>query len=188
VHVSVGVHPAGDTACLYDGQCHLFSLVEGMARTRWPPDLRTPASSQARQIRTAAPVGATKNLGPADRSIPKTDPDGVSRLRGQAATQAPDPTPPPSQSQGSRAGALPTLSLPTRRGTRRCRRRWRIHTDHSYCASSPASPRIVPGSWIGCRDHPVVRDVVVGWWGGVMARRGDGGRRGSDHPAWMGED
>ncbi len=34
----------------------------------------------------------------------------------------------------------------------------------------------------------VVRDVAAGWWGGVMARRGDGGRRGSDHPAWMGED
>jgi len=34
----------------------------------------------------------------------------------------------------------------------------------------------------------VVRDVVAGWRGGVMARRGDGGRRGSDHPAWMGED
>ena len=39
VHVGVGVHAAGDGACLYDGQCHLFSLVEGMARTRWPSDL-----------------------------------------------------------------------------------------------------------------------------------------------------
>jgi len=34
----------------------------------------------------------------------------------------------------------------------------------------------------------VVRDVVAGWWGGVMARRGDGGRRGSDHTARMSED
>ena len=39
VHVGVGVHAAGDGACLYDGQCHPFSLVEGMARTRWPSDL-----------------------------------------------------------------------------------------------------------------------------------------------------
>jgi hypothetical protein len=39
VHVRVGIHAAGDGACLYDGQCHLFSVVEGMARTRWPPDL-----------------------------------------------------------------------------------------------------------------------------------------------------
>jgi hypothetical protein len=39
MHVRVGVHAAGDGPCLYDGQCHLFSLVEGMARTRWPSDL-----------------------------------------------------------------------------------------------------------------------------------------------------
>jgi len=39
VHVRAGVHAAGDSAGLYDGQCHLFSLVEGMARTRWPSDL-----------------------------------------------------------------------------------------------------------------------------------------------------
>jgi hypothetical protein len=32
--VGMSVHTAGDGACLYDGQCHLFSLVEGMARTR----------------------------------------------------------------------------------------------------------------------------------------------------------
>ena len=25
--------------CLYDGQCHPFSQVEGVARTRWPSDL-----------------------------------------------------------------------------------------------------------------------------------------------------
>jgi hypothetical protein len=34
VHVSMSVHAAGNGACLYDGQCHLFSLVEGMARAR----------------------------------------------------------------------------------------------------------------------------------------------------------
>src|SRR6516164_1901427 len=33
----------------------------------------------------------------------------------------------------------------------------------------------------------VVRDVVAGWWAGVMARRGSGGRRGCARPAWMGE-
>jgi hypothetical protein len=30
--------------CLYDGHCHLFSEVEGMARTRWPPGLLSLAS------------------------------------------------------------------------------------------------------------------------------------------------
>jgi hypothetical protein len=39
VHVGVGVHAAGDGACFYDDQCHPFSLVKGVARTRWPPDL-----------------------------------------------------------------------------------------------------------------------------------------------------
>jgi hypothetical protein len=39
MHVGVGVHAPGDCACLYDGHCHLFSEVEGMARTRWPPGL-----------------------------------------------------------------------------------------------------------------------------------------------------
>ena len=45
------------------------------------------------------------NLGPADRSFPKTT-SGVSRLAGQAGTQATDPTPKPNQNRGSRAGAL----------------------------------------------------------------------------------
>ena len=39
VHVRVGVHAAGDGACLYNGQCHPSSQVEGVARTRWPSDL-----------------------------------------------------------------------------------------------------------------------------------------------------
>ncbi len=38
VHVSVGIHATGNGACLYDGQSHPFSLVEGVARTRWPSD------------------------------------------------------------------------------------------------------------------------------------------------------
>jgi hypothetical protein len=35
----VGVHAAGNRANLYNGHCHLFSLVEEVARTRWPPIL-----------------------------------------------------------------------------------------------------------------------------------------------------
>src|SRR5207244_1327060 len=68
-------------------------------------------------IRPAAPVGAIKAWDPAGRSIRRPNPNGVSRLRGQAGTQAPDPTPPPSQSQGSRAGStthtLPADSAPS---------------------------------------------------------------------------
>src|SRR5262249_54574525 len=69
--VGVGVHPARDGACLYDGQRHPFLwLRDGThplaTRTREPRPL-----AQARRIRPAAPVGAT-NLGPAGRSYPKT--------------------------------------------------------------------------------------------------------------------
>jgi hypothetical protein len=39
MHVGVGVHTTSNCAQLYDGQCYLFSDVEGMARTRWPLDL-----------------------------------------------------------------------------------------------------------------------------------------------------
>jgi hypothetical protein len=39
VHVRVGIHAAGNCASLYNGHCHLFSLDEEVARTRWPPIL-----------------------------------------------------------------------------------------------------------------------------------------------------
>jgi len=38
--------------------------------------------------------------------VSQDSPDGVSRLGGQAGTQAPDPTPLFSQDQGSRAGSV----------------------------------------------------------------------------------
>jgi hypothetical protein len=63
-----------------------------MARTRWPSDLEPRPLAQARQIRPAAPVGAKGTWGPADRSFRKTT-SGVSRIAGQAGTQATDPTP-----------------------------------------------------------------------------------------------
>src|SRR4029077_7530705 len=88
-----------------------------MARTRWPPGPVKPwPLIQARQIRPAMPAGARKNWDPADRSFRKTTRYGASRLGGQAGTQAPDPTPPYSQDQGSRAGraihTLPADSAP----------------------------------------------------------------------------
>src|SRR5206468_6884214 len=67
MHVRTGVHAAGNGACLYDGQCHLFSLVEGMARTCRPPGPANPGLFPGRQIRPAAPVGAIKTWDPADR-------------------------------------------------------------------------------------------------------------------------
>jgi hypothetical protein len=35
----MSVYAAGNCARVYDGHCHLFSLVEEVARTRWPSDL-----------------------------------------------------------------------------------------------------------------------------------------------------
>src|SRR5437762_13820955 len=52
---------------------------------------------------TAPPVGAKGTWDPADRSFRKTT-SGVSRLAGQAGTQATDPTTETGQTHGSRAG------------------------------------------------------------------------------------
>jgi hypothetical protein len=49
--------------------------------------------------------GCQKNWDPADRSFRKTTRCGISRLGGQAGTQAPDPTRPKRQDRGSRAGS-----------------------------------------------------------------------------------
>jgi len=45
------------------------------------------------------------NLGPGRQIVSQDSPDGVSRLGGQAGTQAPDPMPVSSQNRGSRAGS-----------------------------------------------------------------------------------
>src|SRR5580704_3355423 len=58
--------------------------------------------AQDGQIRPAAPVGAV-NLGPGRQSASQDSPYGISRIGGQAGTQAPDATPLFSQDQGSRA-------------------------------------------------------------------------------------
>ena len=97
VHVGMGVHAAGDGACLYDGQCHLFSLVEGMARTRWPSDLGTPASSPGRADQTGTPVGARKP-GPGRQIVSQDNPNGVSRIGGQAGPRPPTLRPHPAKS------------------------------------------------------------------------------------------
>ncbi len=39
VGIGMSVYAASNCACLYDGHCHLFSLIEEVARTRWPSDL-----------------------------------------------------------------------------------------------------------------------------------------------------
>ena len=101
-----------------------------MARARRPPELWTPASSQARQIRPTPLTGAI-DLGPGRQIVSQDSPSGVSRFGGQAGTQAPDPTPVPHQNRGSRAGStihifpadysrlmrVPSVRLASRRST-----------------------------------------------------------------------
>src|SRR5580704_10871675 len=69
-------------------------------RTREPRPL-----VQAGQIGPAPLAGAIKTLGPGRQIVSQDNPNGVSRIGGQAGTQAPDPTPVLSQDRGSRAGS-----------------------------------------------------------------------------------
>ena len=107
--ICVSVHAAGDSgatgngACFfYDGHSHPFlRLRDGthpLARRTCEPRPLV----QAGQIRPAPLAGAI-NLGPGRQIVSQDSPDGVSRIGGQAGTQAPDPTPQFSQDQGSRA-------------------------------------------------------------------------------------
>jgi hypothetical protein len=77
-------------------------------RTREPRPL-----VQAGQIRPAPLAGAIKTLGPGRQIVSQDSPDGVSRIGGQAGTQAPDPTPVPVKTGKAGPEALSTVSLPT---------------------------------------------------------------------------
>jgi hypothetical protein len=122
-----------------------------MARIRWPPGREPWPLAQARQHRDGTAGGCQKNLGPADRSFPKTT-SGVSRLAGQAGTQATDPTPEPGRIRESRAGNTHPHP-PCRLGTRKnCAEYVLVRTpDNQFCVPSwdPAargSPR--RSSWV----------------------------------------
>ena len=54
------------------------------------------------------------NLGPGRQIVSQDSPDGVSRIGGQAGTQAPDLTPVSSQNREAGPEALSTVSLPNR--------------------------------------------------------------------------
>ena len=74
-----------------------------MARTRWPPGPVNPGllhrTGRSGRQRRQVPL----NLGPGRQIVSQDSPYGVSRIGGQAGTQAPDPTPVSSQNRGSRA-------------------------------------------------------------------------------------
>src|SRR5215467_4075401 len=77
-------------------------LRQGQERTRWPPDLATPASRTGQADQTGHAGGCQKNLGPADRSIPKT-----ARSASADSEVRPGPRPPtlrPNQPKTTEAG------------------------------------------------------------------------------------
>src|SRR6185312_12311177 len=86
-----------------------------MARTRWPSDLGTPASCPGQADQTGSAGGCQRNLGPADRSFPKTT-SGVSRLAGQAGPRP--PTLRPNQSKTWKQGRSTIHTLPADYGLR----------------------------------------------------------------------
>ena len=102
-----------------------------MARTRGRRTCETLASDPGQADQTGSAGGCQKTWArPTDRFAGQPERRQPNRRSGR--TQAPDPTPVPSQDQGSRAGstthtlpagpeALPTLSLPNRRGPQRAR-------------------------------------------------------------------
>src|SRR5580700_12218245 len=97
-----------------------------MARTRWPSDpvnpglLPRPGRSDRQRRRVP------ENLGPGRQIVSQDSPDGVSRIGGQAGTQAPDPTPVPVKTGEAGPEALSTVSLPNISVSAGCRgvRRW----------------------------------------------------------------
>jgi hypothetical protein len=100
---------------------------------------------QAGQIRPAPLAGAI-NLGPGRQIVSQDSPDGVSRIGGQAGTQAPDATPLFSQDQGSRAGStihsLPAEYLRLTLGLQNVVPAYR--SSGSVSPTAPAVPRAKP--------------------------------------------
>jgi hypothetical protein len=90
-----------------------------VARTRGPPDLRTPASCTGKADQTGTAGRCRKDLGPGRQIVSQDSPDGISRIGGQPGTQAPDPPPLSSQDRGSRAGSI-IHSLPAESAIEDC--------------------------------------------------------------------
>src|SRR6266487_3863847 len=75
-----------------------------MARTAGRRTCETLASDPGQADQTGSAGGARKP-GPGRQIVSQDSPSGISRIGGQAGTQAPDPMPAPPQNRGSRAGS-----------------------------------------------------------------------------------
>jgi hypothetical protein len=135
-------------ASLYDGQCHPFSLSEGWhapagRRTCEPRPLPRPGRSD----RQRGWVPGTLDPG---RQIVSQDPNGVSRIGGQAGTQRPL-TRRPHRRETGEAGpeAQSTDSLPNRRAQRVGVAGTLAGSDPPVRCAAPAAP---PGHMTACAE------------------------------------
>ena len=133
-------------ACLYDGHCHpLLRLRDGThplaART-----CETPASSPGQADQTGS-AGGCQRLGPGRQIVIKTARERRRPIRRSGRDPVPDPTPTPAQSGGSRAGALSTSSLPTRRACVMCCPYHSHRADHWVMCSRGGRDGPVDGAW-----------------------------------------
>jgi len=113
MHVRMGVHSAGNCACLYDGQGHPFLRLRDGTHPLAAGSVKPRPLAQAGQIRPAPPAVARKpGPGPADRFAGQP---GRASADSQARPGPRLPTLRPcSVNIGeARPEALPTLSLPT---------------------------------------------------------------------------
>src|SRR6266566_2435363 len=98
-----------------DGQRHPFLRLRDGTHPLAARTLGTPASCPGQADQTGS-AGGCQKPGPGRQIVSQDSQSGVSRLAGQAGTQATDPTPPLTENLGGGTGALPTSSLPTRSG------------------------------------------------------------------------
>src|SRR5690348_7181616 len=73
-----------------------------MARTRWPSDLGTPASSPGKADQTGTTGGCHKNLGPGRQIVSQDSTPASAESEVRPGPRTPDPTPPPSHRPGNR--------------------------------------------------------------------------------------
>src|ERR1043166_9455821 len=141
-----------------------------MARTCWPSDLGTPASCPGQADQTGSAGRCQKNLGPADRSFPKTT-SGVSRLAGQAGPRPPTlrPTDPKLRKQGrSTIHILPAdYSHPAADAHPRVEARRlsiRRRTDFGRCRTPVRSARAVCCLWVMSTMTHVLSTATETWF------------------------
>jgi hypothetical protein len=158
-----------------------------MARTRWPsgpvnPGLLPRPGRSDRQRRWVP-----QKPGPGRQIDSQDSPSGVSRFGGQAGTQATDPTPPPDQSQGGRAGST-THILPAYYACYGPRRsstadlawiagsRWHIEECSQQAKGEAGLDHYQVRSWRAWYAHITLSMLALAW---LAASRAQAEKRGS---------